>query len=262
MGAAMNLFGLRKDGTEFPVDIMLKPIRPPSGPVVLSFVRDVTEQRAAHGGAAPQRPAASLDCGERSRLRHLPARPRWPCVMTWNPGAERIKGYPAEEILGLHFSRFFTQEDVDRGRPAELLRLAAERGRVEEEGWRVRKDGSRFWADSMSSPPSATICRRNHRLRQGDARLYRPQARGRSGDAAVEQRAAGQYGCAQAAGSHLGKHREVIPHDAPPWPSMIPPPAGWWCSSWAGRGGRFRGAVRLPMEGSPAGQAFRTREPV
>jgi PAS domain S-box-containing protein len=67
--------------------------------------------------------------------------------MTWNPGAERIKGYIAEEIVGRHFSRFFTQEDLDRGRPAELLRLAAARGRIEEEAWRVRKDGSRFWAN-------------------------------------------------------------------------------------------------------------------
>jgi formate hydrogenlyase transcriptional activator len=69
------------------------------------------------------------------------------CVATWNPGAERIKGYEASEVLGSHFSRFFIHEDVERGKPAELLRLAAARGRVEQEGWRVRKDGSRFWAD-------------------------------------------------------------------------------------------------------------------
>ena len=68
-------------------------------------------------------------------------------MLTWNPGAERIKGYKADEVLGLHFSRFFTQEDQERGRPAELLRQAAARDRVEEEGWRVRKDGSRFWAN-------------------------------------------------------------------------------------------------------------------
>ena len=70
-------------------------------------------------------------------------------VATWNPGAEKIKGYAADEILGSHFSRFFTHEDVERGKPGELMRLAAERGRVEQEGWRVRKDGSRFWADGV-----------------------------------------------------------------------------------------------------------------
>ena len=68
-------------------------------------------------------------------------------VSTWNPGAERIKGYRAEEIVGQHFSRFYPPEAVAEGKPARLLALAARDGRVEDEGWRVRKDGTRFWAD-------------------------------------------------------------------------------------------------------------------
>lgn len=68
-------------------------------------------------------------------------------VASWNRGAERIKGYAAGEILGRHVSVFFPPEDVERGKPAEELRAAAREGRFEEEGWRVRKDGSRFWAD-------------------------------------------------------------------------------------------------------------------
>ncbi len=67
-------------------------------------------------------------------------------VTSWNAGAQRFKGYTAQEIIGQHFSRFYTQEDVARGHPQEELRVAAEQGRYEEEGWRVRKDGSRFWA--------------------------------------------------------------------------------------------------------------------
>lgn len=67
-------------------------------------------------------------------------------VASWNAGAERIKGYRPEEILGRHFSAFFPPEDVKAGSPANELRIAASRGRFEEEGWRVRKDGSRFWA--------------------------------------------------------------------------------------------------------------------
>lgn len=67
-------------------------------------------------------------------------------VVTWSSGAERIKGYPASEILGRHFSCFYTQEDVDQGTPTRNLALAAERGKHIAEGWRVRKDGSRFWA--------------------------------------------------------------------------------------------------------------------
>jgi len=68
-------------------------------------------------------------------------------IETWNAGAERTKGYLAEEIIGQHMSRFYTPEDLARGLPAKLLAQAIRDGRVESEGWRVRKDGTRFWAD-------------------------------------------------------------------------------------------------------------------
>lgn len=69
------------------------------------------------------------------------------CVSTWNGGAERIKGYPAEEIIGRHFSVFYGASDVAQGKPGRELAAAAAQGRVEDEGWRVRRDGSRFWAN-------------------------------------------------------------------------------------------------------------------
>ncbi|WP_338305145.1 PAS domain-containing protein, partial [Bradyrhizobium ottawaense] len=65
---------------------------------------------------------------------------------TWNPGAERIKGYAPSEIIGRHFSQFYTPEDLDLGIPQRALAQAAETGRFEAEGWRMRKDGTRFWA--------------------------------------------------------------------------------------------------------------------
>lgn len=68
-------------------------------------------------------------------------------VTTWNLGAERVKGYKADEIIGKHFSCFYPEEDVEAGKPQRLLKVASCEGRVEDEGWRVRKDGSRFWAD-------------------------------------------------------------------------------------------------------------------
>ncbi|TML08523.1 MAG: PAS domain S-box protein [Actinobacteria bacterium] len=68
-------------------------------------------------------------------------------VQTWNPGAERTTGYRSEEIIGRHVSRFYTDEDNERGRPADALRIAVATGRCEEEGWRVRSDGSRFRAN-------------------------------------------------------------------------------------------------------------------
>ncbi|HVU03560.1 MAG TPA: ATP-binding protein [Polyangiaceae bacterium] len=67
-------------------------------------------------------------------------------VTTWNSGAEKIKGYTAAEIIGRHYSTFFRKEDVDAGKPLEELRIARTQGRYEEEGWRVRKDGTPFWS--------------------------------------------------------------------------------------------------------------------
>jgi PAS domain S-box-containing protein len=68
-------------------------------------------------------------------------------VETWNSGAERLKGYAASEIIGRSFETFYTPEDLAAGRPHHLLRIARTEGRVEDEGWRVRKDGTHFWAD-------------------------------------------------------------------------------------------------------------------
>ena len=70
-------------------------------------------------------------------------------ITTWNEGARRIKGYEAEEIVGEHFSTFYTDEDVERAHPDEELRVAAAEGSYEEEGLRVRKDGSTFWASVL-----------------------------------------------------------------------------------------------------------------
>ena len=68
-------------------------------------------------------------------------------IVSWNPGAEAIKGWKAEEILGKHFSTFYPPESIERGLPAHELVVAAREGRFEDEGWRVRKDGTRFWAN-------------------------------------------------------------------------------------------------------------------
>jgi PAS domain S-box-containing protein len=73
-------------------------------------------------------------------------------VISWNQGAQRSKGYTSDEILGQHFSRFYTEEDRRAGLPAIALRTAAEEGRFEREGWRIRKDGTRFWAHVVIDP--------------------------------------------------------------------------------------------------------------
>jgi PAS domain S-box-containing protein len=81
-------------------------------------------------------------------------------VQTWNRGAERIKGYRAEEVVGSHFSRFYTEEDIRAGKPERELAVAARDGRCEDEGLRVRKDGTTFWANVVITA-----------LRDGDGEL-------------------------------------------------------------------------------------------
>jgi PAS domain S-box-containing protein len=81
-------------------------------------------------------------------------------VTSWNPGAARLKGYTAAEIIGQHFSRFYSEEDQKAGRPAHALETAVREGKFEAEGWRVRKDGTRFWAYVVIDPirgPSGKI---------------------------------------------------------------------------------------------------------
>ena len=73
-------------------------------------------------------------------------------ITSWNIGGERIKGYPPDEILGQHFSRFYTETDRANGKPARALGIARDQGRYEEEGWRVRKDGTFFWASVVIDP--------------------------------------------------------------------------------------------------------------
>ncbi len=73
-------------------------------------------------------------------------------VISWNPGAEYIKGYREEEILGQHLSVFYTEDDVEQGNPEKELRVAVTESRGEEEGVRVRKDGSKLWANVVVTP--------------------------------------------------------------------------------------------------------------
>ena len=99
-------------------------------------------------------------------------------VQTWNLGAERIKGYSAEEIVGRHFSRFYTLEDRARRKPEEAIRTAIQEGKYESEGWRVRKDGSRFWGSMVLRP----LCDSSGRL-QGFAKITRDLTQARAMEA-------------------------------------------------------------------------------
>jgi formate hydrogenlyase transcriptional activator len=261
MGAALNLSGLRKDGTEFPVDIMLKPVQTGSGAIVLSFVRDTTEQQLALDGLR------KADLQLRSIVESVSDYAIYLLdkdghVMTWNPGAEQIKGYTTSEVLGLHFSRFFTPDDAERGRPAELLRMAAERGRIEQEGWRVRKDGSRFWADIV-----LTAIRDVSGELIGYAKVTRDLTDRKRAEEAVMLQLSGALLVNMDARKLLeaisASLQEVLPHDAATL-GLYDASTGVLMVQFLGedKGGTRRGDVRLPVDGSPAGLAFRKGERV
>jgi formate hydrogenlyase transcriptional activator len=183
-------------------------------------------------------------------------------VMTWNSGGERIKGYAPDEIIGKHFSRFFTQEDRERGRPAELMRLAVERGRVEREGWRVRKDGSRFWADVV-----LTAIRDANGELIGFAKVTRDHTdRKRAEESVMLQLSSAllsNMDVRKLLSAISASITEVIPHDAATLGLFDPASGGLIVQFLApDEAGMQRNEVRLPLEGTPAGEAFQRRQPV
>ena len=149
---------VRKDGTRFWAHVILDPIRDPSGELLgyAKITRDLTERKLAadtlHRSEEQFRLLVRGVTDYAIYLLDPTGR-----VTNWNLGAQRIKGYLPEEIIGEHFSRFYTEEDRDKGMPQASLAAAKRDGRFEMEGWRVRKDGSRFWAHVViDAIPDAT----------------------------------------------------------------------------------------------------------
>ena len=104
------------------------------------------------------------------------------CVVFWNRGAERMKGYTADEVVGRHYSCFFTSEDTEADLPSHLLQAAAKDGQASAEGWRVRKDGSRFWANAL-----VTAIRDDKGVVRGFSTLTRDMTEHKKAEARVAQ---------------------------------------------------------------------------
>lgn len=160
---------VRKDGSLFWADVVITALRDESGKLVgfAKVTRDLTERRRGEEQLrqSEERYRTLVDAVRDYAIFMLDPEGY---VVTWNSGAERLKGYKADEIIGKHFSTFYPPDRAAEGFPAQELETARTEGRFEEEDWRVRKDGSRFWANVVLT----AVYDRNGKL-QGFSKITR-----------------------------------------------------------------------------------------
>ena len=174
---------IRKDGSHFWAHVIIDAIRDPSGQLLgyAKITRDLSERKLAQADLQRSEEQFRLLVQSVTDYAIYMLDPEG-TVASWNLGAQRIKGYRPEDIIGQHFSTFYTDEDRLSHMPEQALEMAAKEGRFEKEGWRVRKDGTRFWANVIID-----AIRDHHGTLLGFAKITRDITEKREAQRALEQ---------------------------------------------------------------------------
>src|SRR3990172_2872856 len=146
IGKVVEVTAMRADGTEFPAELGITPVGQKWPPLFLCHVRDISERKAIDERVrqSEERFRSMIENVKDHAIYMLDVQG---CVLTWNKGAERLKGYQSEEIIGKHYHCFYPIEDRESGKPEQIMKTVLAEGQCEDEGWHLRKDGSKFWAN-------------------------------------------------------------------------------------------------------------------
>jgi PAS domain S-box-containing protein len=151
MGRDLDISLIRAGGEPLDVDVALSPVTINGQPMVVAAIRDISDRREIERDLRESRETVErlIESVHEYAILMLDPDGR---IASWNPGAQHLEGYTADEILGRRISVFYTPADVAAGVPERNLEQALQRGRLDIEGWRVRKDGTRYWASTVIAP--------------------------------------------------------------------------------------------------------------
>ena len=148
LGKGQEVFGQHRNGHDIPVDVWLVPMKTSEALHIIVSITDISARKAADQALRSSEEQLRLMTDNVKGYALIMLNPEGQ-VYSWNEGSQRLNGYGYKDIIGRPMANFFTAEDVAAGRPAALLRQAEIEGRADDEGWRVRKDGTRFYVDMV-----------------------------------------------------------------------------------------------------------------